>query len=363
MKLGFFIMPVHPTGRDYAQVLKEDRELALIADKLGFAEGFIGEHVTDAAERITSSLIFVASLIGETRNIKLGTGTINMANHHPAAIAAQVAMVDHMAEGRFIMGISPGNLRSDAELFGNHDRDRNDMLVEAMDHVLALWASDPPYDLPGKYWTISTKRTTFGDQGGIPKPYQKPHPPIVVTVVAPHSKGVTQAAARGWDPISANFLLPQWVKTHWPNYVEGCRLGGRRADPVNWRVAKSVFVADDLATARRYATAPEGPYHHYYRTLGSKLIRYGRANLFKADPAAPDSAVTAEGMVDDLVIWGTPDKVVDELLAFRENIGAFGTLLYASHDWVDKKLAVRSMELMVDKVMPALDAATRTAAA
>ncbi len=81
MKLGFFIMPVHPTGRDYAQVLKEDRELALIADKLGFAEGFIGEHVTDAAERITSSLIFVASLIGETRNIKLGTGTINMANY------------------------------------------------------------------------------------------------------------------------------------------------------------------------------------------------------------------------------------------------------------------------------------------
>jgi alkanesulfonate monooxygenase SsuD/methylene tetrahydromethanopterin reductase-like flavin-dependent oxidoreductase (luciferase family) len=85
--------------------------------------------------------------------------------------------------------------------------------------------------------------------------------------------------------------------------------------------------------------------------------------VFKADSAAPDSAVTAEGMVDDLVIWGTPDKVVDELLAFRETIGAFGTLLYASHDWVDKNLAVRSMELMVDKVMPALEAATRTVAA
>jgi alkanesulfonate monooxygenase SsuD/methylene tetrahydromethanopterin reductase-like flavin-dependent oxidoreductase (luciferase family) len=85
--------------------------------------------------------------------------------------------------------------------------------------------------------------------------------------------------------------------------------------------------------------------------------------VFKSDSAAPDSAVTAEGMADDLVIWGTPDKVVDELLAFRETIGAFGTLLYASHDWVDKKLAVRSMELMVDKVMPAIDAATRTAAA
>jgi alkanesulfonate monooxygenase SsuD/methylene tetrahydromethanopterin reductase-like flavin-dependent oxidoreductase (luciferase family) len=365
MQLGFFIMPVHPPDRSYTEILKEDRELTILADRLGFAEGFIGEHVTDAAERITSSLLFVTWLLGETKTIRLGTGTINIANHHPASVAAHVAMVDHMAEGRLIMGISPGNLRSDAELFGNLDRDRNDMLAEAMDQVLALWTTDPPYDLRGKYWTISTKATTIPEigQGSIPRPYQKPHPPIVVTVVAPYSKGVTEAAARGWDPISANFLLPQWVKTHWPKYVEGCQRVGRPADPKNWRVAKSIFVADDLALARRYATAPEGPYHHYYRTLGSKLIRHGRANLFKTDQNAPDSSVTFDKIVADVVVWGTPDKVIDDLLRFRDTIGDFGTLLYASHDWVDKALSVRSMELMVEKVMPALNAATRTAAA
>ena len=101
----------------------------------------------------------------------------------------------------------------------------------------------------------------------IAKPYQQPHPPIVVTAVAPFSKGVTAAAARGWDPISANFLQPQWVRTHWPNYVEGCAQAGRSAEPRNWRVAKSIFVADDAATARRYATDPNGPYHFYYRSL------------------------------------------------------------------------------------------------
>ena len=63
-------------------------------------------------------------------------------------------------------------------------------------------------------------------QGFLPKPLQKPHPPIVVTAVAPFSKGVTEAAARGWDPISANFLMPQWVKSHWPKYVEGCERVG-----------------------------------------------------------------------------------------------------------------------------------------
>jgi alkanesulfonate monooxygenase SsuD/methylene tetrahydromethanopterin reductase-like flavin-dependent oxidoreductase (luciferase family) len=67
--------------------------------------------------------------------------------------------------------------------------------------------------------------------------------------------------------------------------------------------------------------------------------------------------VTIERIVDDLVIWGTPEKVVDDLLAFREQTGDFGTLLYASHDWADRKLSIRSMELMAEKVMPAVNAA------
>ena len=55
MRLGFCIMPVHPLERPYTEILKEDRELTLIADRLGFAEGFIGEHVTDAIERIAAT--------------------------------------------------------------------------------------------------------------------------------------------------------------------------------------------------------------------------------------------------------------------------------------------------------------------
>jgi alkanesulfonate monooxygenase SsuD/methylene tetrahydromethanopterin reductase-like flavin-dependent oxidoreductase (luciferase family) len=65
--------------------------------------------------------------------------------------------------------------------------------------------------------------------------------------------------------------------------------------------------------------------------------------------------VTIETVVDDLVIWGTPEKVTEELLAFRETTGDFGTLLYAGHDWKDKALAKRSMQLMAEKVMPAVN--------
>lgn len=359
MELGFFTMPIHPLEKDWRQSLKEDREAFLLADELGFVEAYSGEHVTDKAENITSCMMFIASLAYETKNIRLGTGTVNMPNSHPAAVAAQAAMLDHMLDGRFNFGISPGGLASDAEVFGNLDADRQAMFLECINQVLQIWESEVPYSIEGQYWNISTERTQMPDigQGIMPKPLQRPHPPIVVTAVAPFSKGVTEAAARGWDPISANFLMPQWVASHWPKYKEGCERMGRPADSANWRVAKSVFVADDLDTAREYATGPNSPYVFYYKQLFTKLKKHGRINLFKEYKDQPDDEVTLEHVCDRLIIWGTPDKVTDDLLKFREETGEFGTLLYAGKDWTDYDLGRRSMILLAEKVKPAVNTA------
>lgn len=358
MKLGFFTMPIHPLDKDWRQSLAEDRDAFLLADELGFTEAYVGEHVTDKAENITSCVTFLAWIAAATKQIKLGTGTVNMPNTHPATVAATIAMLDHMLDGRFIFGISPGGLLSDAELFGNLDFNRNEMFLEAINQVLGIWSGEPPYNLQGKYWTVSTQRTQIKEigQGYIPRPLQRPHPPIVVTAVAPFSKGVTEAAVRGWDPISANFLMPAWVKSHWPKYVEGCERGGRLADPANWRVAKSVFVADDAATAKAYATDPNGPYVSYYRSLFTKLKKNGRIELFKTRRDQPDDEVTLEMICDKLIIYGTPDSVADQLLAFQEEVGTFGTLLYAGKDWKDRQLGRRSMILAAEKVLPLVNA-------
>ena len=199
INLSMFMMPLHPPKRNYVETLAEDREAVLLADRLGFAEAFIGEHITDIAETVTSSLMFCASLAHETQQIKLGSGTVNMPNNHPAQVAAQVAMLDTMLQGRFLFGISPGGLRSDAEVFGNLEADRTAMFVEAIDHILEIWTSDAPYDIKGEFWEISTARTLDREigQGIILKPYQKPHPPIVVTSMSPYSSSVTRAGERG----------------------------------------------------------------------------------------------------------------------------------------------------------------------
>jgi alkanesulfonate monooxygenase SsuD/methylene tetrahydromethanopterin reductase-like flavin-dependent oxidoreductase (luciferase family) len=353
MRLGYFTMPLHPPGRPYADTLREDREAILLLDELGFAEAFVGEHVTDLAESVTDCSVFLASLAHLTKRITLGTGTVNLPNGHPAAIAAKISLLDHLLEGRFVFGISPGGLPSDWEVFGNLDLDRREKFRECIDHILAIWAGEAPYRLQGKYWTISTERTLIPEigQGSIVKPYQQPHPPIVVTVVEPSSPSAAEAAARGFGIISANFLLPQWVKTHWERYLEGSP-GADRAD---WRVARTVFVADDEATAREYAFGERSPYRFYYQQLGFKLIRAGRGNIFKPDAEMPDSDLTTDFILDRLVIAGTPGQVTDALLAFYDEVGGFGTLLYCGVDWVDPRLARRSLELMAQEVVPAVN--------
>ena len=117
-------------------------------------------------------------------------------------------------------------------------------------------------------------------------------------------------------------------------------------------------MADDEATAQRYGKSPDGPYYFYFKQLLRKLVAAGgRSNLFKLDPGAPDSAITPERVTDQLVLAGTVDSVVEQLLAFRRTTGDFGTLLYACMDWKDEALGRRSMQLLAEQVMPKVNAA------
>jgi len=228
--------------------------------------------------------------------------------------------------------------------------------LEGIETVLRIWATEAPYEIEGDHWTVTTKRTLMPaiGQGIIPKPLQQPHPPIITTAVSPYSKSLKEAASRGWDPISANFLLPKWVKTHWTSYVEGCAAGDREPLAENWRVARSIFVADDLETARQYALGPKSPYRYYFSQLLTKMKSAKRAVIFKSDPDMPDDELTVDDVLENCVTWGTPEKVVDELKAFREVVGDFGTLLYAGKDWTDPELGRRSMTLLAERVQPKL---------
>ncbi|OZM77098.1 LLM class flavin-dependent oxidoreductase [Pseudonocardia sp. MH-G8] len=364
MRLGYFAMPMHPQGREWSDTLREDQEAVVLADRLGFHDAFIGEHLTDRHENITNSLLFLATLIPQTTRIALATGTTNLSHMHPALVAVHTAMFDHLSGGRFILGVSPGALPSDAELLGLLDEDRNQMFAEAIDVILRMWELDPPYDidLPGNRFRVTTASTYDPELGVgvVGRPLQQPRPEVVGTVVAPFSKGVVAMGERDFHPLSANFLLPQWVATHWPNYLEGKQAAGAAITTADWRIARTVFVSDDDAVAQRYGRSdPRSPYRYYYEKMLTKMAKLGRLGLFKSSREQPDEEVTLDGVLDDLVICGTPDSVAEQVLAFREQTGDFGELVYAGLDWVEPDLARKSMDLMATKVMPQVNDALR----
>jgi alkanesulfonate monooxygenase SsuD/methylene tetrahydromethanopterin reductase-like flavin-dependent oxidoreductase (luciferase family) len=186
----------------------------------------------------------------------------------------------------------------------------------------------------------------------------------VGTVVAPFSPGVVLMGKRDFHPLSANFLLSKHMKSHWENYAKGKAEVGQKAKVADWRVARTIFVADDDKTALAYGREDaNSPYRFYFEQMRGKMKRGNRLYVFKSHKEQPDEEITHDFVMDNCVIHGTVNKVVDRILALREEIGDFGELVYAGMDWVDEKLSRRSMQLMAEEVMPRVNAAIGKSAA
>ena len=358
MQFGVFMQPVHDPRRDLSEVLAQDRETIVLADRMGFDECWVGEHFSATVEPITSPLAFLGSLIDSTSRIKLGTGVFCLPQQHPVVIASQAAMFDHLCGGRFQMGIGPGGLSSDFEAFDLGDPQRRGaMMRESIEQILQIWAGDPPYDIRGEFWNVSIQdmsRAAFG-VGAIPKPRQQPHPPIAVSLMSPESANARLAGERGWIPITGSCLVqPRYTMSHWAQYAAGAEAAGRRPDPSVWRVTRSVWVADSDAEAEDYLADPEGPFAFYFRYVMSAFGMRKALHLVRPDGREQDESVDWLDIARSQVAYGSPKTVTEKLAAFSERMGPYGVLLLTAHEWKDPDVARRSMRLFGEQVAPKL---------
>ena len=219
---GMFIMPFHYNDKPLAQTLDEDLELIVKAEELGFSEFWIGEHHTIKCEFMMSE-IMIGRAIGMTERIRLGPAPLCLPQHHPARAASQIAFLDHLSKGRINVAFGPGSAMCDLELFGMDIKQAPAMVNEAMDIILELWSSEPPYQIEGKYWQFGIEKnvdpvTTFGYQG------------------------------------ITNCLVPgNVVADMWQTYAAGAEEAVRTAQRTNFKVAKSIFLADTTREAQRIA--------------------------------------------------------------------------------------------------------------
>jgi alkanesulfonate monooxygenase SsuD/methylene tetrahydromethanopterin reductase-like flavin-dependent oxidoreductase (luciferase family) len=357
MRLGLFMMPVHPPGRSMSDTLREDTAKSLLADQLGFDELWMGEHFSAITEPFPSPLMFLAGLVPQTKNLTFGTAVINLPNHHPAIVAGEVAQFDHMSGGRFMFGVGPGGLASDHELFEVGDgAKRGRMFLESIEIMLKIWAQDPPYDIKGEFWNVRIKNAIVPELGfgAMPKTFQQPHPPIHISVGTPNSSSARMAAARGWGIISGPNAPDYSIASHWKAYAEACAAAGKPAHGDNWRVARNVVVAPTDAQAEERVFGADTANRYFFTYLRTAVAKAGRLGTIKPRPDMTDEEFTPDVIMRECAIYGSPKTVLDRLVAFRDRVGPFGAVLKMGVDWGGPSEAWEreAMELLAQDVMP-----------
>ena len=359
MKLGTFMMPLHPPEKDRTECFEEDVDFIVRADNLGFTEAWIGQHHTVAWEPIPANDLFIGHVLPQTKNIRLGTGVSIMPQHHPVNVAVRLAYLDHLSKGRINCGFGQGGVATDWGLFDLPDPETQGLMtVESIDMVLKLWEAEAPFDFKGDFYHIKIE-DPVPDQGigELLKPYQQPHPPIGMSVIRGESMAATMAGQRGYLPISTNLVATSTLSQHWQTYCAGATDAGLpEPGRERWRISRSIIVADSADQAWDYALNPGSAFNRAFDYLIAVLTGAKMLHILKHDLEVPDEDINPEYLVKNLCIVGDVKSCVDQLEGLWESTGGFDTLLMIAHDWDDRPLWERSMDLLAQEVVPKLPA-------
>jgi alkanesulfonate monooxygenase SsuD/methylene tetrahydromethanopterin reductase-like flavin-dependent oxidoreductase (luciferase family) len=351
MQFGLFMMPLHPPHRSFADSYDRDVAQIVLADQLGFYEAWVGEHLTERWENAPAPDLLIAQALALTKNIKLGTGVTLLALHNPVYLAHRLAMLDHMARGRFQWGIGGGAIPTDLSLFGIDAADVRGRSAEVFDVVLKLWASDGPFTHHGKFFNIEMPAfDPVTDRGYYMKPLQRPHPPIAVAASTPDSASMRMAGERGFIPMTSSLLSRTYLSDHWKLVEDGAAKSGRTPRRGEWRIARDVLVAPTPKLARERARTVLG--RNYVTHQHPNRVGTVQMASTKLDASIPDEAVTVDYLMDNVWIVGDPSECADKIHQLHEESGGFGALLSITTDADDAGWDHESLRLLMEDVAP-----------
>jgi len=186
LRFGIFLAPFHPIDENPALALERDFQLVEHLDRLGYDEAWIGEHHSAGYETIASPEVFIAAAGERTRRIRLGTGVSSLPYHHPFILADRVQQLDYQLKGRFMFGVGPGSLPSDAFMMGIDPLRQRDMMEEALDVLIPLLRGEAVTKITD-WFSVKEARLQL-------MPYTRPH--VEMAVAAQISPAGPRAAGK-----------------------------------------------------------------------------------------------------------------------------------------------------------------------
>jgi alkanesulfonate monooxygenase SsuD/methylene tetrahydromethanopterin reductase-like flavin-dependent oxidoreductase (luciferase family) len=368
MKLGLFLMTGHRPSQSrspggYKRGFEWDLEMIKKADRLGFSEAWVGEHFTNLWEPLPSPDLLIQAALRETENIVLAAGAHVPGFHHPAELAARISYQDQLLEGRYMVGIGSGGTPTDAQMFGidMSSGEHRRMAVEGLEIMRKYWTEEGPWRYEGEFWTCEKVAAEAfpvvpGTLGDHLKPYQRPHPPIAVAGLSANSATLKWAGEEGLLPISLG-MNTRFMAGQWDTYSVAAESRGRVADRNDWRIAREVVVADTDEEA--LSLARDGYFGEFLNEFLMPIFKLlGYSDSWKHDDSVQTSDITLEYLLQHQFLIGSVETVTEQLIRMQEDTGGFGTLLMEGVDYEDQKDPwFRSMQLMAEEVVPAVNAA------
>ena len=337
MKFGIFMAPFHRVGENPTLALKRDLQLIEKLDELGYDEVWIGEHHSYARELIADPFIFIAAAAQRTRRIKLGSGVTSLPYHHPLMVADRVLQLDHMTEGRAMLGCGPGVLTSDAYMMGIDPITQRRRMNESLDAIMALFRSREPVNIETDWFTLRDGRLQMAN-------YSEPHPHVAVAASFTPA-GPMAAGKHGIGLLSVAGASNEAFERTWGWTEEAAAESGMPVSRGDWKVVIPIHLADSKEEAIN--DVREGYKRQAY--VGDRLATEGPAT----PPPFAGGALDIESAIErDGVIVGTPDDAIAAVKTIQERSGGIGGILGLAHEWTSTEKTFRSYELWMRYVAP-----------
>ncbi len=324
LKIGF--IPIEG-GQYYKEALEE----VMRGEDLGFDSVWMEEHHSVVNHYWPSPLTVLAGFATRTARVNLGTDILVAPFYHPVRLAEDVALLDIMSNGRFVLGAAIGYKPDEFALYGIDLERRGARFVEQLTIMRALWTQES-VSFTGRHFTLEGRLE--------PKPITKPHPPIWIGGWGELTLKRAATLGDNWIPGPTADLAR--LMNGKQQFLQNRAAAGRTEPIAEWPLTRDVIIADTDKQARELAE------QHIM-----EAYRKEYAGGWKHPFIEASMATDLDALMKNRFLIGGPDQIVRALRPFVEEYGMTHLICRLFFPGMPHRHILRELDLLSREVMPA----------
>jgi alkanesulfonate monooxygenase SsuD/methylene tetrahydromethanopterin reductase-like flavin-dependent oxidoreductase (luciferase family) len=346
LEFGVFHEFQRPPGASEAEAFAQSFAVIDAAERQGLDVMWLAElHFAPERSVLASPLILAGALAERTRRMKIGTAVQVLPLCHPLRVAEEAATVDQLSQGRLIFGVGRSGFPRTYEAYGVPYAESRERFAETLEIVKRAWREER-FSYHGKYFS-------YDNVAVVPKPWQKPHPPIRIAATSPDSFPAIGALGHAAF-VAARIGTLSDLAPQVQSYREAYKAAGHPG-PGEIYLRVPVYVAETDLRARE---EPEESIMNFFRYIGDRLAdsasRPGARTVEdRAARAQQLQTIDYDEALREKMIVGTPERVADRLTELREELGINGILAELNPGGlIPHERVMNALRLLCEEVMP-----------